>query len=133
MVNIYEGIGVVGMVLGCVPSSRDAYRPFRDALSIADALLTPNALKLRSTRRTGQIVYPTFISECSRPEDFHKALYAVTVAETVLFCLTGIVVYWYAGQYTGSPAVSSLDPVFRKIAFSFVLPTTIIIGIIYAR
>jgi uncharacterized membrane protein len=100
---------------------------------VRDALTNTRRVENLFTHRTGQIVYPTFISECSRPEDFHKALYAVTVAELTLFMLAGIVVYFYAGQYTQSPAVAVLDPTFRKIAFSFVLPTTIIIGIIYAR
>ncbi|CAO1618710.1 unnamed protein product [Parajaminaea phylloscopi] len=82
----------------------------------------------------GQIVYPTFISESEmkHPEDFPKALYAVTAAEFGLFLTVGIVVYYYAGQYTSAPAVAVLSPKFKKAAFSFVLPTTIIIGIIYA-
>lgn len=66
------------------------------------------------------------------PEDFPKALYAVTVAELALFLTSGIVVYYYAGQYTSAPAVAVLDPTYKKIAFAFVLPVTIIIGIIYA-
>lgn len=56
----------------------------------------------------------------------------MTVAEFVLFTLVGIVVYYYCGQYTQTPAVANLTPVFKKISFAFVLPTTIIIGVIYA-
>lgn len=66
------------------------------------------------------------------PADFPKALYAVTVMEFTLFTLVGIVVYYYFGQYTEAPAVATLKPVFKKISFAFVLPTTIIIGVIYA-
>ena len=44
----------------------------------------------------------------------------------------GIVVYYYCGQYTQTPAVANLKPLFKKISFAFVLPTTIIIGVIYA-
>lgn len=80
----------------------------------------------------GQICYPSFIAEMKNPEDFPKALYAVTVAEFILFTLTGIVVYYYCGQYTETPAVANLSPIFKKISFAFVLPTTIIIGVIYA-
>lgn len=80
----------------------------------------------------GQIMYPTFIAEMKDPREFPKALYAVTVAEFVLFSVTGIVVYRYTGQYTTAPAVGTLRPVFKKIAFAFVLPTTIIIGVLYA-
>lgn len=96
----------------------------------------------------GQICYPSFIAEMEHPEDFPKSLYAVTVAEFTLFTLTGIVVYYYNGQITETPAVANLKPLFKKIAFAFVLPTvcsygyqfcflltllqTIIIGVIYA-
>ncbi|PWN86587.1 hypothetical protein FA10DRAFT_256956 [Acaromyces ingoldii] len=80
----------------------------------------------------GQICYPTFIAEMKEPADFPKALYAVTVMEFTLFTLVGIVVYYYFGQYTEAPAVATLKPVFKKISFAFVLPTTIIIGVIYA-
>ncbi|CBQ73658.1 related to neutral amino acid permease [Sporisorium reilianum SRZ2] len=80
----------------------------------------------------GHIMYPTFIAEMKDPREFPKALYAVTVAEFVLFSVTGIVVYRYTGQYTTAPAVGTLRPVYKKIAFAFVLPTTIIIGVLYA-
>ncbi|GAC99099.1 amino acid transporter [Pseudozyma hubeiensis SY62] len=80
----------------------------------------------------GHIMYPTFIAEMKDPREFPKALYAVTVAEFILFSVTGIVVYRYTGQYTTAPAVGTLRPVFKKIAFAFVLPTTIIIGVLYA-
>ncbi|KAN0065156.1 hypothetical protein ACQY0O_001653 [Thecaphora frezii] len=80
----------------------------------------------------GHICYPSFIAEMKEPKDFDKALYAVTVMEFVAFTLVGIVAYYYTGQYTTAPAVGTLKPVFKKIAFAFVLPTTIIIGVIYA-
>lgn len=41
----------------------------------------------------GHIMYPTFIAEMKDPREFPKALYAVTVAEFILFSVTGIVVY----------------------------------------
>lgn len=80
----------------------------------------------------GHIMYPTFIAEMKDPKDFPKALYAVTIAEFVLFSVTGIVVYRYTGQYTVAPAVGTLEETYKKIAFAFVLPTTIIIGVLYA-
>lgn len=70
------------------------------------------------------------LQEMKRPEDFPKALYAVTAAEFALFLTVGIIVYYYSGQYTEAPAVAVLSSNFKKAAFSFVLPTTIIIGII---
>lgn len=79
----------------------------------------------------GQIVYPTFISETARPEDFPKALYAVTIAEFALFLTVGIVVYWYTGQYAGAPAVTVISNLkYKKAAFAPVLVVSILIGII---
>ena len=41
----------------------------------------------------GQITLPSFIAEMKKPEDFPKALWAVTVAEIVLFSIVGAVIY----------------------------------------
>ncbi|KDN52260.1 hypothetical protein K437DRAFT_221056 [Tilletiaria anomala UBC 951] len=80
----------------------------------------------------GQITYPTFIAEMRDPREFPKALYALTAVEFLLFSLVGIFVYAFCGQYTGAPAVIVLAPTYKKIAFAFVFPTTVIIGVIYA-
>lgn len=81
----------------------------------------------------GQILYPTFIAEMERPQDFPKALYALTVAEFILFAVPAVVIYRYTGQYTEAPAFGSLQPNFKKISFSFVIVPTVIIGVIYAN
>jgi Transmembrane amino acid transporter protein len=80
----------------------------------------------------GQICYPSFIAEMRDPREFPKALYCLTAVEFLLFTGVGIFVYAFAGQYSGAPAVVILSPTFKKIAFAFVFPTTIIIGVIYA-
>ena len=41
----------------------------------------------------GQIVLPSFIAEMKEPKEFPKALWAVTIAEVILFSLVGGVVY----------------------------------------
>ena len=45
----------------------------------------------------GQITLPSFIAEMKNPVDFPKALWAVTIAEIILFSLVGAVVYAYTG------------------------------------
>ncbi|EIM83842.1 uncharacterized protein STEHIDRAFT_132960 [Stereum hirsutum FP-91666 SS1] len=81
----------------------------------------------------GQITLPTFIAEMENPNDFPKALWACTISEVVLFSLTGIIVYNYTGnQYIVSPALGSLQPAFKKIAFCFTIPTIIYIGALYS-
>ena len=82
----------------------------------------------------GQITIPSFIAEMRQPKDFPKALWAVTIAEIILFSLVGSVVYAYTGtQYNTAPAFGSLgNEKFKKISFSFMIPTLIFLGVLYA-
>ena len=82
----------------------------------------------------GQITLPSFIAEMKEPKDFPKALWAVTIAEIIVFSVTGAVVYAYTGtQYNTSPAFGSLgNDLYKKVAFSFMIPTLIFLGVLYA-
>lgn len=65
--------------------------------------------------------------------DFPKALWACTIAEIIVFSIVGGVVYAYTGnQYMTAPAFGSLIPVYKKVAFSFMIPTIIFLGVLYA-
>ena len=82
----------------------------------------------------GQITIPSFIAEMKEPKDFPKALWAVTICEIVVFSLTASIVYVYTGtQYNTSPAFGSLgNEIYKKVAFSFMIPTLIFLGVLYA-
>ncbi|KAF8858129.1 hypothetical protein BDZ45DRAFT_802804 [Acephala macrosclerotiorum] len=82
----------------------------------------------------GQITIPSFIAEMKEPKDFPKALWAVTIAEIIVFGCVGSVVYAYTGNnYNSSPAFGSLgNEVFKKVSFSFMIPTLIFLGVLYA-
>ncbi|KAH8808394.1 amino-acid permease [Xylogone sp. PMI_703] len=82
----------------------------------------------------GQITLPSFIAEMKNPRDFPKALWAVTIAEIIVFSCVGGVVYGYTGnQYNTSPAFGSLgNDTFKKVSFSFMIPTLIFLGVLYA-
>jgi len=82
----------------------------------------------------GQIALPSFIAEMKNPQDFPKALWAVTIAEVITFGCVGAVVYAYTGnQYNTSPAFGSLgNELFKKVSFSFMIPTLIFLGVLYA-
>lgn len=82
----------------------------------------------------GQITLPSFIAEMKQPKDFPKALWAVTICEVLVFGLVGGVVYGYTGtQYMTSPAFGSLENVvYKKVAFTFMVPTIIFLGVLYA-
>ena len=82
----------------------------------------------------GQITIPSFIAEMKEPKDFPKALWAVTICEIIVFSLTASIVYVYTGtQYNTSPAFGSLgNETYKKVAFSFMIPTLIFLGVLYA-
>ncbi|ABN67177.1 predicted protein [Scheffersomyces stipitis CBS 6054] len=82
----------------------------------------------------GQITYPSFISQMKQPKEFKKALYVVTICELITFALAGSIVYVYVGNnYITAPAFGSLSGNFKKIAFSFALPTIIFLGSLYSN
>ena len=82
----------------------------------------------------GQITIPSFIAEMKEPKDFPKALWAVTICEIIVFSSTASIVYVYTGtQYNTAPAFGSLgNDLYKKVAFSFMIPTLIFLGVLYA-
>lgn len=82
----------------------------------------------------GQITLPSFIAEMKDPKDFPKALWAVTICEVILFSLVGSIIYAYTGtQYNTAPAFGSLgNELYKKVSFSFMIPTIIFLGVLYA-
>ena len=82
----------------------------------------------------GQITLPSFIAEMKEPRDFWKAVTAVTVAEIITFSLVGAIIYVYTGnQYMTSPAFGSIsNDIYKKVSFSFMVPTLIFLGVLYA-
>lgn len=81
----------------------------------------------------GQITYPSFIAEMKNPRDFPKAVWAVTICEVIVYSLAGAIIYVNSGNYyMTAPAFGSLDPLYKKIAFSFAVPTLVFLGVLYA-
>ncbi|CAJ2506218.1 Uu.00g003480.m01.CDS01 [Anthostomella pinea] len=82
----------------------------------------------------GQITLPSFIAEMKEPRDFPKALWACTILEIIVFSVVGALIYAFTGnQYMTAPAFGSLgDTLYKKISFSFMIPTLIFLGVLYA-
>lgn len=80
----------------------------------------------------GHIAYPTIISEMCRPQDFPKSLALLQTITITFYLVVAVVVYHYAGQSVGSPALSSASPLIRKIAYGIAFPTIIVAGVIAA-
>jgi len=81
-----------------------------------------------------QILFPTFISEMKRPQDFPKALAVLAGISGFLFIVPPAIGFHFLGQYSTAPAFGSLgNVVYKKASFAFVIVPTIIIGVIYAN
>ncbi|KOS23085.1 N amino acid transport system protein [Escovopsis weberi] len=81
----------------------------------------------------GQLSLPSFIAEMRDARDFPKALWACTIAQIIIYSLVGGIIYAYTGtQYVTAPAFGSLHTQYKKISFSFMVPTLIFLGCLYA-
>ncbi|KAE9991877.1 hypothetical protein EG327_010664 [Venturia inaequalis] len=81
-----------------------------------------------------QILFPTFISEMEKPQDFPKALAVLGAVSTILFIVPPAIGFRYLGQYATAPAFGSLGVVaYKKASFAFVIVPTLVIGVIYAN
>jgi amino acid permease len=81
-----------------------------------------------------QILFPTFISEMERPQDFPKALAVLAAISGILFIIPPAVGFHFLGQYATAPAFGSLGTAaYKKGSFAFVIVPTLVIGVIYAN
>lgn len=81
-----------------------------------------------------QILFPTFIAEMERPQDFPKALTVLAGISAFLFIVPPAIGFHFLGQYSTAPAFGSLaSDTFRKGSFGFVIVPTLVIGVIYAN
>lgn len=81
-----------------------------------------------------QILFPSFIAEMEKPQDFPKSLAVLAVISGFLFIVPPAIGFHYLGQYATAPAFGSLGTVvYKKASFAFVIVPTIIIGVIYAN
>ncbi|KAJ5656994.1 hypothetical protein N7507_008944 [Penicillium longicatenatum] len=81
-----------------------------------------------------QILFPSFIAEMERPQDFPKSLAVLGVISAILFIVPPAIGFRYLGQYATAPAFGSLGvDSYKKASFGFVIVPTLIIGVIYAN
>lgn len=68
-----------------------------------------------------------------QPHDFPKALALLQCAALTFYLVVAVVIYTFAGQYVGAPALGSASPLVRKICYGIALPTIIVAGVITAN
>lgn len=77
-----------------------------------------------------QILFPTFIAEMEKPQDFPKSLAVLSVLSAFLFIVPPAIGFRYLGQYATAPAFGSLGVVaYKKASFAFVIVPTLVIGV----
>lgn len=63
------------------------------------------------------------ISEMQDPREFPKSLAMLQVVDTIMYIVTAMVIYCYAGPDVASPALSSAGPLMKKVAYGLAIPT----------
>ncbi|KAF7172655.1 hypothetical protein CNMCM6106_006785 [Aspergillus hiratsukae] len=81
-----------------------------------------------------QALFPTFISEMERPQDFPKSPAVLAAISAVLFIVPPAIGFRYLGQYATAPAFGSLGvTAYKKASFAFVIVPTLVIAVIYTN
>jgi hypothetical protein len=57
------------------------------------------------------------------PAEFPKSLAMLQIVDTVMYIVTAMVIYCYAGPDVSSPALSSAGPLMKKVAYGLAIPT----------
>ncbi|KAJ5544544.1 hypothetical protein N7535_007058 [Penicillium sp. DV-2018c] len=76
------------------------------------------------------VAYFGFMSETEDPRTFNKSLAMLQIVDTVLYLVSALLIYHYVGPDVQSPAILSLSPVMKKIAWGLSIPTTILSGVV---
>lgn len=78
----------------------------------------------------GHVAFFGFISEMKVPEDYPKTLYLLQIVDTVMYAVTAVVIYRYAGKDVKSPALGSAGHIMSKVAYGIAIPTIVVAGVI---
>ena len=73
------------------------------------------------------------MSELKDHREYPKALCLLQSIDTVLYIVTSVVIYIYAGPNVTSPALGSASPLVAKIAYGIALPTVGLISVPHVR
>lgn len=65
------------------------------------------------------------MSEMEDPRMFPRSLAMLQVVDTIMYIVTAMVIYCYAGPNVASPALSSAGPLMKKVAYGLAIPTVL--------
>ncbi|KAJ6098495.1 hypothetical protein N7467_000030 [Penicillium canescens] len=73
------------------------------------------------------------MSEMQDPKEFPKSLAMLQVVDTIMYIVTAMVIYCYAGPDVSSPALSSAGPLMKRVAYGLAIPTVIVAGVVFGH
>ncbi|KAJ5151678.1 hypothetical protein N7492_009973 [Penicillium capsulatum] len=73
------------------------------------------------------------ISEMEEPSKFPRSLAMLQIIDTIMYIVTAMVIYCYAGPGVSSPALSAAGPVMKKVAYGLAIPTVIVAGVVFGH
>ncbi|KAJ5569559.1 uncharacterized protein N7459_008989 [Penicillium hispanicum] len=73
------------------------------------------------------------MSEMEDPKMFPRSLAMLQVVDTIMYIVTAMVIYCYAGPDVSSPALSSAGPLMKKVAYGLAIPTVIVAGVVFGH
>ncbi|PKY04412.1 hypothetical protein P168DRAFT_236371 [Aspergillus campestris IBT 28561] len=73
------------------------------------------------------------ISEMQDPREFPKSLAMLQIVDTIMYIVTAMVIYCYAGPDVTSPALSSAGPMMKKVAYGIAIPTVVVAGVVFGH
>ncbi|TIC44740.1 amino acid transporter [Wallemia mellicola] len=78
--------------------------------------------------------YPAIYSEMRDPErDYYKAVHVQQVFTLIFYFITGVILWYYGGQYITSPALGTAGAIFQKISYGIAIPALLVSGLLYAH
>jgi hypothetical protein len=75
---------------------------------------------------------PSFMAEMHTPEDYVKSIKILCAMETIVYTLTGAIIYYLVGDSVQSPALLSAGSTPSRVTFGVALPVIFISGSINA-
>ncbi|RAL12836.1 amino acid transporter [Aspergillus homomorphus CBS 101889] len=125
-ISVFAAVMIVMIAVGI-------QRPYKGALEVtADTSLYKAFLAVCNIvfSFSGHVAFFGFMSELKDPRDYPKSLCLLQGIDTVLYIVTAVVIYVFAGPNVTSPALGSAGPMIAKIAYGIALPTIIIGGVV---
>lgn len=111
---------IVTMVSIGVQAPDDVQNDITTSPSFADAFLAVTNIVFAFI---AHVSFFGIMSEMQDPKEFPKSLAMLQIVDTIMYIVTAMVIYCYAGPDVSSPALSSAGPLMKRVAYGLAIPT----------